>query len=345
MRITRQIVVIFFLAGLAPPVFFRLRDLLNGEMGMEAGYWLAFLRTCLISATSTLLISLSVFVVIMWIDRRWPWERSIARRLLADVIFTYPVAIGTTLFLAIVTEWMITLSFQTDFHSYLVTHVLIASVMNTLLVTAVEGIYFFRYWKSALVEQERLEKENIRSQFETLKNQVNPHFLFNSLSILSSLVHDDPEKAEVFIDEFANVYRYVLEVKNRNVIEVKAELDFIHSFLFLHQIRFGANLKAEMNIDSRKLGMLIPPLSLQLLVENAIKHNIISRESPLYIEIYTDGDYIVAKNNFQPKETLGNSTGIGLQNLTERYRILSPIPPEFTLTHDAYIARLPLIKP
>lgn len=195
-----------------------------------------------------------------------------------------------------------------------------------------------------LIRSERQQKENIRSQFESLKNQVNPHFLFNSLNALAALVHEDPDLAERFITKLTKVYRYILEYRNVAVIALTEELRVIEDYCFLQEIRFGDSLEMVIDIPEAVLGRMIPPLTLQILVENAIKHNVISRVRPLIVEIFVDEDeYLTVRNNYQKREESVASTGIGLLNLEGRYRYLTDRKTAFYLQDNAYIAKVPLL--
>ena len=196
-----------------------------------------------------------------------------------------------------------------------------------------------------LVQAERQKKENIISQFETLKNQVNPHFLFNSLNALSMLVLEDSKKAEQFIHKLTKVYRYVLDYRDLNVIPLGEEIHFLDNYLFLQKIRFEAGLDVEIQVSPDVLSLQVPPLSLQLLVENAIKHNIISQSQPLHLQIFSDEKELVVKNNLQLRSEKEDSTGIGLENLKRRYSLLSKQTPTFTEEGEYYQARIPLLDP
>lgn len=189
------------------------------------------------------------------------------------------------------------------------------------------------------------ERQNILSRFETLKNQVNPHFLFNCLNALSSLVHEDADLAEQFIGKLTKVYRYVLELKEEAVVTLEEELNFIRSYFFLHQIRFGNRLQWYLQVQESELDRYIPPLTLQLLVENAIKHNIVSQAQPLMVELYTEGpEWFVVKNTYQPRQGRSDSTRIGLKNLEARYAFLNDRQPAFFVDNDHYIAKVPLLS-
>ncbi|MEM6806876.1 MAG: histidine kinase [Bacteroidota bacterium] len=188
------------------------------------------------------------------------------------------------------------------------------------------------------------ERENMRSQFEALRNQVNPHFLFNSLNALSSLVHEDADLAESFILKLTKIYRYVLDLKDQSLISLEEELLFIDNYLFLQQIRFGNNLRLYRQIAKDALKKKVPPLSLQLLIENAIKHNEISSENPLTIELKLDGtEVLLVSNNLQKRLRKAESTGLGLENLRKRYQMLSDKSPEFMELGNQYLARIPLL--
>ena len=235
---------------------------------------------------------------------------------------------------------------------YYVTKPWKADDLKVLIDNAIEAYRLKAENESLTVEKQQLElaaaqqdKEMILARFETLKNQVNPHFLFNSLNVLSSLVHEDPDLAESFIAKLTRVYRYVLDLKDETLVPLDRELNFANSYFFLQQIRFGNNLQLYIEVPEIKKQQLLPPLSLQLLMENAVKHNIISKEKPLRIEHFLDGEELVVRNNFQPRTEKEHSTGIGLSNLRERYRLLTERRPSFEMLEGEYVARIPLLYP
>ena len=195
-----------------------------------------------------------------------------------------------------------------------------------------------------LVKTAKMEKAHILSQYEILKNQIHPHFLFNSMNILSSLIPRSPQKAIKFTKQFSKVFRTLLEMNEEVLIPLEQELEFIKSYLFLQKMRFDESLKIEVRIAKSKVNHLLPPFGLQLLIENAIKHNIISEEIPLKILIASEGDYLKVVNNLQPRGTDLKSTGIGLKNLKARYKMLTDIPVIFEEKDSTYTAKIPLIK-
>lgn len=190
----------------------------------------------------------------------------------------------------------------------------------------------------------KLQKENLQSQFEVLKQQVNPHFLFNSLNVLSSLIKIDPDLAELFTEKLSKVYRYVLENKEKDLVTLNTELDFLTAYLFLIDIRFSGKIVVNIKIDKKYLEYLILPIAVQMIIENAIKHNTYSKAQPLKIEIFVDKKHqLNIINNLRARETKLISTGVGLENITRRYALISDRVPEFTKTEEQYIVRLPLL--
>jgi PAS domain S-box-containing protein len=193
-------------------------------------------------------------------------------------------------------------------------------------------------------ESRQLQRENLRSQYETLKNQVNPHFLFNSLNVLTSLIKLDPDLAEKFTEQMAKVYRYVLEHREEDLVSLKTEYDFINSYVFLLEIRFKDKVKVNIDIAPEKMERKVPPLALQLLVENAVKHNTFSKKQPLNINIFIDEEeYLDVTNNLSRRELKIESTGVGLENIAERFSHLTAKPTFFGPVDNKFVARIPLL--
>jgi sensor histidine kinase YesM len=189
-----------------------------------------------------------------------------------------------------------------------------------------------------------LQKTNLQSQFEVLKQQVNPHFLFNSLNVLASLIKVDPDLAESFTEKLSMVYRYVLENKEKDMVSLSTEIDFINSYIFLLNIRFKGKIFVKINMEEIKPDMMILPMALQILIENAIKHNTFSKTEPLRIGISVDRDnFLVVTNNLRLRESYVQSTGIGLTNIQNRYKLITDKEPVFEKTDNRFIARIPLI--
>ncbi|AUD05810.1 sensor histidine kinase [Spirosoma pollinicola] len=195
------------------------------------------------------------------------------------------------------------------------------------------------------LQAERLEKEAVQAQFDALKNQVNPHFLFNSLSILSSLVDTDTKLAGQFINRLSKAYRYILEQRDNEQVSLRTELDFIAAYTFLLTLRFEDKLFVSIEVSQEARDRYsIAPLTLQLLLENAVKHNRLSEEEPLQVRISLDGDYLRVTNPIHPRPDLEPSTRIGLQNITNRYRLLTPQPVWVGEENGTFVVKLPLLS-
>ncbi|WP_229214346.1 sensor histidine kinase [Dyadobacter flavalbus] len=203
---------------------------------------------------------------------------------------------------------------------------------------------FLMEWRKAAIEAEQLKTERFARQYQSLKDQLNPHFLFNSLNVLSNLVYENPDTAAKFVHRLSRIYRYVLDVQHEELVSLEKELDFAADYLSLQKIRFEDSLQYEIRIDQNTSGNL-PPLSLQLLLENAIKHNIASTENPLRIGIFMENQELVVKNNLQLKSSMPeNSAGIGLMNIVKRYELLSNQTISIQDTGGSFVVKLPLLE-
>lgn len=208
-----------------------------------------------------------------------------------------------------------------------------------------EALYFFRHWKRTTQETEQLKRESLQSQFESLKNQVNPHFLFNSLNSLSSLIEEDTDKAEQFVQEMSQVYRYLLQTNDKTLTTLAAELNFIQAYFYLLKTRFSEALQVQMNVPDKFVEWQISPLTLQMLVENAVKHNIVSTSKPLKIKIFiNDNNELVVANNMQRKTQSVLSNKIGLENITVKYKLLNQRDIVISETAEQFEVKVPLIS-
>lgn len=190
-----------------------------------------------------------------------------------------------------------------------------------------------------------LQKENIQSQFDVLRQQVNPHFLFNSLNVLTSLIKIEPDLAEQFSEHLSKVYRYVLENKDDELVTLSTELRFLDAYIFLLNIRFVDKIKFNINLPDSTLSLKIIPLAMQLLIENAIKHNIMTKSAPLYIDIFIDNTgFLNIINNLQERPSQIVSTGVGLKNIENRYLLLNNTRPIFQKTETHFVAKVPLVE-
>lgn len=295
----------------------------------------------LLSVIASFLIAYPDLFVIRYLNQAFPWTHRLISRLAVQLTATLVIAVLISTFITLLANSIDT--YEEDLGSVLLNNALITSVVNIVLMTTLEAWILYMDSRHSRKVAETLERELALIRFEVLKSQINPHFLFNSLNVLSGLISKDVDKAQQFIDEFSMVYRYVLETIEKQVVTLGDELGFMRSYMFLQQIRYGEHLVLKVTIPSQQLQKLMPPLSLQLVLENAIKHNEISAQKPLMIDIFSDERMLVVKNILQPKSSSGKSTGMGQKNLFKRYEMLQEECPVFTVENNYYIAKLPLI--
>lgn len=198
--------------------------------------------------------------------------------------------------------------------------------------------------KQTLLASEILQRQNIQYKFDVLKNQLNPHFLFNTFSTLISLIPEDAALAEKYTRKLSSVYRYILSGKDKELVTLEKEIEFVNAYMFLVSIRFDDNVKFSIDISEELMGCYLPLLSLQLLIENAVKHNRISKSSPLSITIKSEGEMLVVQNNLQKRSSAEGSTKIGLKNIASRYELIGDAKLEIEQSPDYFTVRLPLIK-
>lgn len=202
------------------------------------------------------------------------------------------------------------------------------------------------YQKQELEEQNlRLENENILSQFETLKNQISPHFLFNSLNALASLIKSNPNEAIAFTTVFSKLFRNTLQLKDRHLITLEEEIEHVTTYIQLQQIRFGENLNFSVALDKEVLSYYVPPFALQMVIENAIKHNAISKTKPLKISVSSENEQLIIANTLQLRKVVEDSTNIGIQNIISRYKYITESIPTFQKKENEFVVHLPLINP
>jgi LytS/YehU family sensor histidine kinase len=283
----------------------------------------------------------SIYRVWSWIDRNQYRESSPGRRFFLQLLTGILIAVFWILAVRLPATYLITPGKLIIFSDEMITISLVIFLIVTLDFADLGHFLIERYRKS-LAEVEKFRKENAEYQFEMLKLQLNPHFLFNSLNVLSSLVYEDQAKSAEFIRRLSDVYRYVLDNRNRELVTLREEMEFIRAFTFLQGLRFQGMIDFRFDVKDDSLGRKIAPMTLQLLIENAVKHNVASRKMPLWIEVISGDNDITIANNFQPKEEQAG-TGVGLKNITSRYKFLSGRKVQITNENMVFKVVIPLI--
>jgi sensor histidine kinase YesM len=297
---------------------------------------------------ATIIITIIVWEGNLWIDyflnKKHPWEQNAMKRILVQL----PISLIYSI-VAIMIPMLVYDNFVCNVpimrREAVVTSSTIIGLMVTLILLSAEiGIQFFKNWKKSLVEIEHYKAETLQAQLQNLKNQINPHFLFNNLSVLSSLVYKDQDKAVDFINQLSKVYRYLLDNRNSELVTLENELTFINSYIYLLQIRFDTNIQFKMDVTQEFLHKLIPPVSLQILIENAIKHNEISNDLPLTISIHIYENQLVVANNLQLRTNHEPSSKTGLQNIKDRYKHFTERELEIIESENNFVVKIPLLN-
>ncbi len=224
----------------------------------------------------------------------------------------------------------------------------VAIVITFFVTLSLYAFHFYKAYNENKVKEQKIIAGTANAKFESLKNQIDPHFLFNSLNVLSSLIEENPENAQRFTTSLSKVYRYVLEQKDKDLVSVDEELSFAKTYMNLLKMRFENSLTYEIKVDeiASSLAMTeykVVPLSLQLLLENTVKHNVVSEQKPLHIKIYIENNYLLIENNLQKKEVLSDRKGVGLQNIINRYAIISKKKMIVIQTENQFIVKLPIL--
>jgi LytS/YehU family sensor histidine kinase len=275
--------------------------------------------------------------LVHFLNDRISWVKFPVTRLVVGLLVT--ILYTSTVVLTVIKVWERATGESLGDSLYIVYFSLIITFLISLFL---HGREFLLRWRASAIEAERFQKESVKAQYESLRNQVNPHFLFNSLNALTNLVYEDQDKAARFIKQLSEVYRYVLETRNQEVVPLADELKFLESYLFLQRIRYGHKLNVEINLSG--IHTHVAPLAIQMLIENAIKHTVIAEEEPLHIKIFSEGSWIVVSNNLNPKRVLPEeSAGVGLDNIRKRYSFLGQQEVQVEKNHKAFIVRLPWI--
>jgi two-component system LytT family sensor kinase len=276
----------------------------------------------------------------MYLDKVFPFERSIPARIALQLL------LGTVL--AVFVRFLI-YKFGEQYLAFRLDNLFRAAtwILYAMGMAGINSIFFTRYfmdrWKDSHVMAERLEKEKAQVQFDNLKNQLNPHFLFNALTSLNSLISESPALASQFLQHMSKVYRYVLQNKDKNFVTLRTEFEFIQNYVFLATTRFGEGLVIKFNIADHLWDKAIVPVTLQILIENALKHNIVDEQRPLTIEIFTTGDFLTVSNTLQPRKIVESSNKQGLDNLKSLYRYLSDNPVEVLQDENRFAVKIPLL--
>jgi two-component system, LytTR family, sensor kinase len=276
------------------------------------------IRQVILSMINTAIIWIGCMTIVKYLWKKYPWEHHPAKHLIIEIIaiFIYTMTVGGIIYYLSVNYWELPIKDEEVMPS------IITTLLITYLITGIhESVFFYQQWKYNFSKSIRLERDNIAARYEALRSQINPHFLFNSLNSLVSLVEENKTAVD-YVRNLSDLLRYMLKSSEKELVLLRDELVVLHNYTALQQLRFGENLKIVIDVSQSSYHYALPPLVMQMLVENAIKHNIITRDKPLSVSVWTEKDSIFVQNNLQKKD-VPDSTGQGLKNIAGRYRHLT----------------------
>lgn len=308
--------------------------------GFQSDDWQGILYTWVQNVLITFLTWESLEYSILRLEWLLPWRQRPVLRFVTQAVWVPTVSSLTIGIPMLIFSWLYNgeIEINTGFRIMLVIGILISLLISTIF----SAMDFYRQSLQSAIEVEQLQEEGLKSQLETLRQQVNPHFLFNSLNVLSALIPLDSDRAQIFVHQMSKVYRYVLDAGKSEFVEIQEELDFLEAYGFLLQQRFGNALSWDIQQEAGLKGK-VPSLALQLLAENAVKHNVVSISKPLTIQVIAGSGTVRVLNNLQKKNVTEPSTEIGLNNIVQRYLLSGYSLPEIIQSERSFEVVLPLI--
>ena len=317
-------------------------SLIQGSFDVET-----ILTTFWVSSLYSFGIGFGNGVINSLLDKKWDWLEHTNLRvyfgIIATVLYTVPVVLIIDYITFVVFQKMNPAEFFNDRMIWVHLFYIILSLGVSVFMHARS---FMANWKQASrkeVTEQKIIAGTASAKFESLKNQIDPHFLFNSLNVLSSLIEENPENAQRFTTSLSKIYRYVLEQKDKELVSVEEELAFAKTYMNLLKMRFENSLFYELPETIVNPEAKVVPLSLQLLLENTVKHNVVSEQKPLHIRIFIEGDYLEVQNDYQKKEVLQSRQGVGLQNIVDRYGIITNRKVLIEQNEKTFTVKIPIL--
>lgn len=301
-----------------------------------------FFLYCMLYTVVLYIINSALF---QYLDKVFEGEnRFSGRRILIGFVSSFFISLFVIFLLRIFTQVIIERrSLISFFANEDASNYVESSVMTFIVLLAVHALHFYKLYQENKVIEQKIIAGTANAKFESLKNQIDPHFLFNSLNVLSSLIEENPDNAQRFTTSLSKIYRYVLEQKDKELVSVEDELSFAKTYMNLLKMRFENSLYYELPTENINPEAKVVPLSLQLLLENTVKHNVVSEQKPLHIRIFIDKDYLAIQNDLQKKEVLQDRQGVGLQNIVSRYGIITDRKVKVQEDEKNFTVRIPIL--
>jgi hypothetical protein len=312
--------------------------------GQSIAFEYGLLYTIAIIMLYTVTLHLANTLVFMAMDKIFNQNRMSPKRLAIGFISSFFVSIFVVFILRIFED--VVIEGETLPHFFAeedISNYYLAIIITMIITLLIHAFYFYKKYQENRVKQQKIIAGTASAKFETLKNQIDPHFLFNSLNVLSSLIEENPDAAQRFTTSLSKVYRYVLEQKDKELVSVEEELAFAKTYMNLLRMRFENSVTFELPETIPGDDAKVVPLSLQLLLENTIKHNVVSQQKPLHIKIYIENGYLVVQNILRKKEVLQDRRGVGLQNIVNRYAIITDRKVMAEETKDHFTVKIPVL--
>jgi len=307
---------------------------------LDSKLGIRFLYTLLYSVS----LGLANQYVFCLLDKKFKNDKFSSKRIIAGFFASFFVSILVIFLLRIFEDVLIEgNSFAIYWKNEHLANYIFAFVMTFIVVLSFYAFYIYKAFQEYKLKEQKVIAGTANAKFESLKNQIDPHFLFNSLNVLSSLIEENPDNAQKFTTSLSKIYRYVLEQKDKELVSVQEELSFAKTYMNLLKMRFENSITFELPEGFDNLEAKVVPLSLQLLLENTIKHNIVSEQKPLHIKIYIEDNYLIIENNLQKKEVLSDRRGVGLQNIVNRYALISKRKVIIEETANEFKVKIPIL--
>ena len=329
-----------FFIGLAIFVVLNLIRAFNGSFSLDERLGVMFLYTILYSFA----LHLSNTFLFIRLDKIFVNERFSKKRIFIGFVSSFFLTLFVIFLLRLFIKTIIENKPLADFiANESASDYVVASIFTFFILLIVHFIYLYKGYQENKVKEQKIIAGTASAKFESLKNQIDPHFLFNSLNVLSSLIEENPENAQRFTTSLSKIYRYVLEQKDKELVSVEEELAFAKTYMNLLKMRFENSLFYELPETVPNPEAKVVPLSLQLLLENTVKHNVVSEQRPLNIRIFMDADYLAIQNDYQKKEVLQERKGVGLQNIINRYGIITNRKVLIEQNEQTFTVKIPVL--